>query len=127
MYLVLCLRYLRLRLRQGQKGGDMKPKKKGKKREKVPGEAGLGAVTPTGEASVRPSIDVSVVGTQTPGQGSVPPTPGAESLDPVAKKVRNPNKKAGICFSGCRRCIMLMIMNLQLSTSSRRKRIAESG
>ncbi|KAG1749448.1 hypothetical protein EDB19DRAFT_2036413 [Suillus lakei] len=48
--------------------------------------------TGTGEASVRPSIDVAVVGTQTPGQGSVPPTPGAESLDPVAKKARNLNK-----------------------------------
>jgi translation initiation factor 2A len=77
----------------GAEGGDKKPKKKGKKKEKGSGEAGSGAATPTGEASVRPSIDVTVVGTQTPGQGSVPPTPGAESLDPVAKKVRNLNKK----------------------------------
>ncbi|KAJ8590702.1 translation initiation factor eIF-2A [Rhizopogon salebrosus TDB-379] len=78
--------------------GSEKAKKKGKKREKASGEAGSGAATPTGaagEASVRPSIDVTVQvnGTQTPGQSSVPPTPGAESLDPVAKKVRNLNKK----------------------------------
>ncbi|KAG1815826.1 eukaryotic translation initiation factor eIF2A-domain-containing protein [Suillus variegatus] len=77
----------------GAEGSEKKPKKKGKKKEKGTGEAGSGAATPTGEASVRPSIDVTVVGTQTPGQGSVPPTPGAESLDPVAKKVRNLNKK----------------------------------
>jgi translation initiation factor 2A len=83
--------------------GSEKAKKKGKKREKASGEAGSGAATPTGaagEASVRPSIDVTVQvnGTQTPGQSSVPPTPGAESLDPVAKKVRNLNKKAGVFF-----------------------------
>lgn len=107
--------------------GDKKPKKKGKKREKVPGEAGSGAVTPTGEASVRPSIDVSVVGTQTPGQGSVPPTPGAESLDPVAKKVRNLNKKVGIYFFGCRRCVVLMVMNLQLKAIDELKEKANRG
>lgn len=86
----------------GGAGGGEKGKKKGKKREKASGEAGSGAATPTGaagEASVRPSIDVQVNGTQTPaGQGSVPPTPGAESLDPIAKKVRNLNKKVGVPF-----------------------------
>jgi len=83
-------------------GGGEARKAKGQRREKASGEAGSGAATPTGaggEASVRPSIDVQVNGTQTPGHGSVPPTPGAESLDPVAKKVRNLNKKVSVLCS----------------------------
>jgi len=73
-----------------------------KKEDKGAGE-GSGAVTPNGTASARPSLDVRTnglesvndAGTETvdPTQTSVPPTPGAELLDPISKKVRNLNKK----------------------------------
>ncbi|KIJ10832.1 hypothetical protein PAXINDRAFT_172050 [Paxillus involutus ATCC 200175] len=87
---------------QGQ-GQDKKRKKKDKKKgDKGAGEAS-GAATPNGGESVRPSLDiqtngldrddVSGGGTADAAQASVPPTPGAELLDPVAKKVRNLNKK----------------------------------
>ena len=33
-----------------------------------------------------------------PAATSVPPTPGAEQLDPIAKKVRNLNKKVSVAF-----------------------------
>ncbi|KAI0728858.1 eukaryotic translation initiation factor eIF2A-domain-containing protein [Fomitopsis betulina] len=52
-----------------------------------------------GAESARPSIEIQVNATEngniTPGNGSVPPTPGADlnGLDPMAKKVRNLNKK----------------------------------
>ncbi|KAF9232046.1 eukaryotic translation initiation factor eIF2A-domain-containing protein [Melanogaster broomeanus] len=84
-------------------GQDKKRKKKAlKKADKGAGE-GSGAVTPNGTASARPSLDVRTnglesvndAGTETvdPTQTSVPPTPGAELLDPISKKVRNLNKK----------------------------------
>ncbi|KAF7791046.1 hypothetical protein EIP86_002006 [Pleurotus ostreatoroseus] len=45
----------------------------------------------------KPSMEIHTNGSgaQTPANGSVPPTPGADSgaLDPIAKKVRNLNKK----------------------------------
>lgn len=84
--------------------------KKRKKKEKKKGE-GSGTVTPTGGESVRPSLDIQTNGLNgttngvkgemvvEPVTSSVPPTPGAEQLDPVAKKVRNLNKKVSdICF-----------------------------
>ncbi|KAL4065104.1 eukaryotic translation initiation factor eIF2A-domain-containing protein [Scleroderma citrinum] len=77
----------------GGLGQEKKRKKKdGKKKDKA--ADGSGAVTPNGgEASVRPSVDVSASRAVTP-PGSVPPTPGgAEQLDPTAKKMRNLNKK----------------------------------
>ena len=52
-----------------------------------------------GEGSARPSIDIPVNGNGNAepaanGAASVPPTPGADGgLDPIAKKVRNLNKK----------------------------------
>ncbi|KIK93037.1 hypothetical protein PAXRUDRAFT_829393 [Paxillus rubicundulus Ve08.2h10] len=86
---------------QGQ-GQDKKRKKKDKKKgDKGAGEAS-GAATPNGGDSVRPSLDIQTNGLSRDGesggtadaaQASVPPTPGAELLDPIAKKVRNLNKK----------------------------------
>jgi len=65
-------------------------KRKGPKKDKE-GAAG-------GEESPRPSIEIQVNGAPepplSPVNGSVPPTPGADAgLDPIAKKVRNLNKK----------------------------------
>ncbi|KIJ63412.1 hypothetical protein HYDPIDRAFT_168589 [Hydnomerulius pinastri MD-312] len=84
----------------GTGGQDKKRKKKEKKKgEKVAGD-GSGAATPNGVESVRPSLDVQTNGLNdangneaVDAQTSVPPTPGADQLDPVAKKVRNLNKK----------------------------------
>ncbi|KAH7890149.1 eukaryotic translation initiation factor eIF2A-domain-containing protein [Phlebopus sp. FC_14] len=84
----------------GAAGQDKKRKKKEKKKEKGSGE-GSGAATPNGgDVSARPSLDVQVDGLNGHNQGvpvnetSVPPTPGGtDQLDPVAKKVRNLNKK----------------------------------
>ncbi|KAF8129365.1 eukaryotic translation initiation factor eIF2A-domain-containing protein [Boletus edulis] len=86
---------------QGQ-GQDKKRKKKEKKKGDK-GE-GSGTVTPNGVGSARPSLDVQTssidvtvndVKVEPPEEPvtSVPPTPGAEQLDPTAKKVRNLNKK----------------------------------
>ncbi|KAG6375727.1 eukaryotic translation initiation factor eIF2A-domain-containing protein [Boletus reticuloceps] len=86
---------------QGQ-GQDKKRKKKEKKKGDK-GE-GSGTVTPNGVGSARPSLDVQTSGidgtvndvkVEPPEEPvtSVPPTPGAEQLDPIAKKVRNLSKK----------------------------------
>ncbi|KAI9570683.1 eukaryotic translation initiation factor eIF2A-domain-containing protein [Boletus coccyginus] len=89
---------------QGGQGGQAQEKKR-KKKEKKKGERGEGSgtVTPIGGGSVRPSLDILTNGLDGPTNGtkgggepattSVPPTPGAEQLDPAAKKVRNLNKK----------------------------------
>ena len=103
---------------QGQGGqGGQGPDKKRKKKEKKKGEKGekgegSGTVTPIGGASARPSLDIQTNGLNgtmngvkggtvaEPATTSVPPTPGAEQLDPVAKKARNLNKKVRvICFA----------------------------
>lgn len=82
-------------------GQDKKRKKKDlKKKEKGSGD-GSGTITPNGGESARPSMDVlASAAANINGNGaasppaSVPPTPGlADQLDPVAKKVRNLNKK----------------------------------
>lgn len=73
-----------------------KPRGRKAKNKKGPKEG----VT-SGEASPRPSLEVQVVngnGIQSPPlitneSSSVPPTPGADGLDAVAKKVRNLSKK----------------------------------
>lgn len=92
---------------QGAQGGQAQEKKR-KKKEKKKGERGEGSgtVTPIGGGSVRPSLDVLTNGLDEPTNGtkgagepattSVPPTPGADQLDPAAKKVRNLNKKVSI-------------------------------
>ncbi|KAG6328041.1 hypothetical protein ID866_11048 [Astraeus odoratus] len=92
----------------GSNGGEngalekKRKKKEPKKKEKggASGDGQSGAATPPngdGETSARPSVDVQVNGSGAsgvvPAGQSVPPTPGAEQLDPVAKKVRNLNKK----------------------------------
>ena len=77
-------------------------KRKGGKKEDL-------AATPPADGTPRPSLDVPVngSGTHTPAPGSVPPTPGADGsvLDPIAKKVRNLNKKVSQAIteskSGC--------------------------
>ncbi|KAH7908360.1 eukaryotic translation initiation factor eIF2A-domain-containing protein [Hygrophoropsis aurantiaca] len=72
-----------------------KDKKFRKKKEKKKG----GDADGRGDepSSARPSIEIQINGNgaQTPQQqqSSVPPTPGAEILDPIAKKVRNLSKK----------------------------------
>ncbi|KAG8217066.1 eukaryotic translation initiation factor eIF2A-domain-containing protein [Butyriboletus roseoflavus] len=78
--------------------------KKRKKKEKKKGEES-GTVTPNGSGSARPSLDIQTNGldgttngikggmASEPATTSVPPTPGAEQLDPTAKKARNLNKK----------------------------------
>ncbi|KAH9939423.1 translation initiation factor eIF-2A [Amylocystis lapponica] len=70
-------------------------KRKGPKKDKDGGGAGAGGAGE--EESARPSIEIQVDGTepQSPVNGSVPPTPGGDvnGLDPIAKKVRNLNKK----------------------------------
>ncbi|KAF9228912.1 translation initiation factor eIF-2A [Gyrodon lividus] len=86
----------------GQAQDKKRKKKEKKKGDKGAGE-GSGAATPIGSESVRPSLDIqtnglngvsgSGTGTADPTQTSVPPTPGADQLDPTAKKVRNLNKK----------------------------------
>lgn len=66
-------------------------KKKGPKKDKEGG--------PAGEDLPRPSIEIQVNGAPeqppSPVDASVPPTPGVDAavLDPIAKKVRNLNKK----------------------------------
>jgi len=94
---------------QGQGGQGLdKKRKKEKKKKGDKGEAS-GTATPVGVGSTRPSLDVLTNGllevqvngdesgvkgeTGAAGEPSVPPTPGAEQLDPAAKKVRNLNKK----------------------------------
>ncbi|PIL33139.1 hypothetical protein GSI_04588 [Ganoderma sinense ZZ0214-1] len=86
-------------------GGD--PEKRGRKRKgakdkeggKKEGKEGKEGKA-SGEASVRPSLDIVVNGNGAApeavanGAVSVPPTPGGEGgLDPIAKKVRNLTKK----------------------------------
>lgn len=64
-------------------------------------------MTPIGAGSARPSLDIQTNGLDETSNGikgetgaeavtSVPPTPGVEQLDPIAKKVRNLNKKVGV-------------------------------
>lgn len=96
---------------QGQGQGGQGQDKKRKKKEKRKGEwgGGSGTVTPNGAGSARPSLDIQTNGLNGTTNGvkdeaaviepvstSVPPTPGAEQLDPIAKKVRNLNKKVSI-------------------------------
>ena len=59
------------------------------------GGAGAGAGAGAAEVTAEPAaLVVETGGTATPiNEGSVPPTPGVEPLDPVQKKVRNLNKK----------------------------------
>ena len=97
---------------QGQVQGGQSQDKKRKKKEKKKGEReGSGTVTPIGVESSRPSLDIQTNGLDVstnsvkdetapePAVTSVPPTPGAEQLDPIAKKVRNLNKKVNVlCF-----------------------------
>jgi translation initiation factor 2A len=99
---------------QGQGQGGQGQDKKRKKKEKKKGEKGEGSgtVTPIGGASARPSLDIQTNGLNgttngvkggtaaEPATTSVPPTPGAELLDPIAKKARNLNKKVSVvCFA----------------------------
>ena len=93
---------------QGGQGGQAQEKKRKKKDLKKKGERGEGSgtVTPIAGESVRPSLDILTNGLDGPTNGvkaagepatpSVPPTPGADQLDPVAKKVRNLNKKVSV-------------------------------
>lgn len=94
---------------QGQGQGGQGQDKKRKKKEKKKGEKGEGSgtVTPIGDGSARPSLDIQTNGLNgitngfkdgagEPAATSVPATPGAEQLDPVAKKVRNLNKKVSM-------------------------------
>lgn len=73
--------------------GEKRGRKKKGKKDAAAAAAADGAVSP------RPSIEIQVNGTangaSSPVNGSVPPTPGADAsgLDPLAKKVRNLNKK----------------------------------
>ena len=96
----------------GQQGGQGQDKNR-KKKEKKKGEKGEGSgtATPIGGASARPSLDIQTNGLNGTTNGanggaaaepatSVPPTPGAEQLDPTAKKARNLNKKVSVvCFA----------------------------
>lgn len=74
-------------------GGDQDKRGRKKKGSKKDGATSPGVEEP------RPSIEITMNGEaeqlQTPGIPSVPPTPGGDgsSLDPIAKKVRNLNKK----------------------------------
>jgi len=74
-------------------GGDQDKRGRKKKGTKKDGATSPGVEEP------RPSIEIVTNGEpelpQTPGIPSVPPTPGGDSsvLDPIAKKVRNLNKK----------------------------------
>jgi translation initiation factor 2A len=73
-------------------------KKKDKKKENVKDRAAQDTIT-NGEAASAPkpqAIDSALAQAELLGgdDGSVPPTPGGElSLDPLAKKIRNLNKK----------------------------------
>lgn len=91
---------------QGGQGGQDKKRKKKEKKKGERGE-GSGTVTPIGAGSARPSLDIQTNGLDETSNGikgetgaeavtSVPPTPGVEQLDPIAKKVRNLNKKVGV-------------------------------
>lgn len=77
------------------------PEKRGRKVRTKRDKDGSKRETPNEEVP-RPSLDIEIQvngegtnGRGTPADGSVPPTPGAvdNSLDPIAKKVRNLNKK----------------------------------
>jgi len=79
------------------------PEKRGRKARTKRDKDASKRETPA-EETVRPSLDIEIQvngeatanGSLTPAEGSVPPTPGAaadNSLDPIAKKVRNLNKK----------------------------------
>ncbi|KAH9974523.1 eukaryotic translation initiation factor eIF2A-domain-containing protein [Russula compacta] len=63
------------------------PKEKGERGERRDGGLGLES-----SAAVTPVLEVNSSDLAT-NDGSVPPTPGVESLDPVQKKVRNLSKK----------------------------------
>lgn len=111
---------------QGQGVGQGQDKKR-KKKEKKKGE-GSGTVTPVGGESARPSLDVQTNGLNETTNGtaaepatSVPPTPGGEQLDPVAKKVRNLNKKVGVVGS----CFLVPLMRHGVSTFLQLKAIEE--
>ena len=120
-YLVLRIGHPRLRVIKDRHKEDNKEDKKRKKKEKEKkkekkkkkGEKGerSGTATPIGGASARPSLDIQTNGLNGTTNGvnggaaaepatSVPPTPGAEQLDPTTKKVRNLNKKMSVaCFA----------------------------
>ncbi|OCH86207.1 translation initiation factor eIF-2A [Obba rivulosa] len=72
--------------------------KRGRKRKGAKDkEGGKKEGAAAGQEPVRPSIDIQVNGQEIPASpvnDSVPPTPGVDAgLDPIAKKVRNLNKK----------------------------------
>ncbi|EPQ50143.1 translation initiation factor eIF-2A [Gloeophyllum trabeum ATCC 11539] len=71
--------------------------RKGNNRKRKGPKAGKkedGTATPPTNGVEKPSIDLKVNGVPVAEEVSVPPTPGGDgSLDPVAKKVRNLNKK----------------------------------
>lgn len=93
---------------QGQGGQGQDKKRKKKEKKKAERAEGSGTVTPNGGGSARPSLDIQTNGLHgatngvkegqetEPATASVPPTPGVDQLDPIAKKVRNLNKKVSI-------------------------------
>ncbi|PSR79531.1 hypothetical protein PHLCEN_2v6992 [Hermanssonia centrifuga] len=80
-------------VRNGNEPDKRGRKRKGPKEGKKDTTVAVAAL----EEQARPSIEIQVdgIGAQAPTNGSVPPTPGADGgiLDPIAKKVRNLNKK----------------------------------
>lgn len=97
----------------GSPGPDDREKKNKKKKEKKKNEprekehGANGAAVPVAAPIPKPAAIEIVIDPSEPqlggeAGGSVPPTPGAElSLDPLAKKIRNLNKKVCFVFNSC--------------------------